>query len=83
MPPGVEIKVGERWVQKDLTSYLEKGRRTVTVEGPLGVFFPFPPPPFSFFLLAFLLVSGHKPGHLVLRIENGRVWMCLDCRIKA
>lgn len=36
LPPGVQVKVGERWVQKDLTSYLEKGRRTVTVEGPLG-----------------------------------------------
>ena len=40
LPPGVELKVGERWVQKDLTSYLEKGRRTVTVEGPLGMSFP-------------------------------------------
>lgn len=48
LPPGVELKVGERWVQKDLTTYLEKWRRTVTVEGPLGTFLPFLSPGCSF-----------------------------------
>lgn len=49
VPPGVELKVGERWAKKDLTSYLEKGLRTVTVTGPLGMF-----PPFFFSSFSFL-----------------------------
>ena len=36
VPPGVELKVGEPWVKRDLTTYLKTVRKTVTVEGPLG-----------------------------------------------
>lgn len=57
VPPGVEVKVGERWAKRDLTSYIEKGLRTVTVTGPLGMFSPFP---FSF------LPSGSWDGVGVL-----------------
>ncbi|KEZ42968.1 hypothetical protein SAPIO_CDS5418 [Scedosporium apiospermum] len=36
VPPGVEVKVGEPWVKRDLTTYLKTVRKTVTIEGPLG-----------------------------------------------
>lgn len=62
VPPGVEVRVGERWAKKDLTSYLEKGLRTVTVTGPLGMF--------SFSFLA--LVFGVKAWRL-----GGCVFCCL------
>lgn len=40
VPPGVDVKVGEPWVKKDLTTYLKTVKKTVTIEGPLGMFFP-------------------------------------------
>ncbi|CAI4219465.1 unnamed protein product [Parascedosporium putredinis] len=36
VPPGVDVKVGEPWVKKDLTTYLKTVKKTVTIEGPLG-----------------------------------------------
>ncbi|KAK5653332.1 hypothetical protein OQA88_9023 [Cercophora sp. LCS_1] len=36
VPPGVEITIGEPVVKKDVTSYRQVAKRTVTVSGPLG-----------------------------------------------
>ncbi|KAH8887663.1 54S ribosomal protein L6 [Thozetella sp. PMI_491] len=36
IPPGVELMIGEPWVKRDPTTYLQIPKRTVTVTGPLG-----------------------------------------------
>ncbi|KKA29205.1 hypothetical protein TD95_000951 [Thielaviopsis punctulata] len=36
IPPGVEISVGEPVAKRDVTSYLQQTRRTVSIKGPLG-----------------------------------------------
>lgn len=71
MPPGVELQIGERWAKKDLTSYLEKGLRTVTVTGPLGMC------PSSLLLSALALGYGKGLGCCVLGlalVEGVGIW---------
>ncbi|KAK3939064.1 54S ribosomal protein L6, mitochondrial [Diplogelasinospora grovesii] len=36
IPPGVELVISEPWVKRDMTTYLQVPKRTVTVSGPLG-----------------------------------------------
>ncbi|KAK4232585.1 ribosomal protein L6, alpha-beta domain-containing protein [Podospora fimiseda] len=36
IPPGVELSIGDLFVKKDVTTYLQQQQRTVTVKGPLG-----------------------------------------------
>jgi large subunit ribosomal protein L6 len=36
VPPGVELTIGDLFVKKDMTSYLQTSKRKITVTGPLG-----------------------------------------------
>lgn len=36
IPPGVELEIGDLFAKKDMTSYLRRQKRNVTVTGPLG-----------------------------------------------
>ncbi|KAK3998328.1 hypothetical protein QBC44DRAFT_314247 [Cladorrhinum sp. PSN332] len=36
IPPGVELSIGDLFVKKDVTTYLQQQKRKVTVTGPLG-----------------------------------------------
>ncbi|MBE3046158.1 hypothetical protein IMZ48_27195 [Candidatus Bathyarchaeota archaeon] len=72
IPPGVEVKVSERWVLKDLTSYLQQWRRTVYVAGPLGMSFPSISSFLASIFLLLVLVRGRAGVFVVSRCLGGR-----------
>ncbi|ROW03302.1 hypothetical protein VSDG_01358 [Cytospora chrysosperma] len=66
IPPGVELTIGEPYIQRDYTQYKQTPRRTVTVTGPLGTLDLNVPPYLK-------LDHDSAARRLVLSIEDNKV----------